>query len=136
MTMLDIHAARDRAIRRAIATGQLPNIDLIHAIQKSEGYRQCFGRCRSSCPEMICRWHTDCMALASFKPAPVPAPALPAGRRPRRLRQRVSTGPGTYRDGQTPAEEPELDLGLPEEDLHTVFTGPRASSPQLATVHQ
>jgi hypothetical protein len=70
--MLDIHIARDRAVRRAIDTGDMPNIDLIHAIQRTEGLRPCFGRAEEHCPCGTCRWHSQCMALVAYCPAAQP----------------------------------------------------------------
>jgi hypothetical protein len=96
VTMLDIPAARDRAIRRAIETGQMPNMDLIHATQRSEGFEPCFGRCTHTCDRHSCRWYADCAALANFSA-------------PRRLGVRtaapVRTGAtfGGYRDGSETA---------------------------------
>ncbi|HVP11256.1 MAG TPA: hypothetical protein VMV94_08745 [Phycisphaerae bacterium] len=66
--MLDIHIARDRAVRRAIATGEMPNIDLIQTIQRTEGHRPCFGRAEEHCPHATCRWYVQCMALLTYQP--------------------------------------------------------------------
>lgn len=80
--MLDLHVARDRAIRRAIATGEMPNLDLIQTIQQSEGHRPCFGRADEYCPYTTCRWHLQCMALAAYGPA-AQLSSPPRGRRGR-----------------------------------------------------
>ncbi len=66
--MLDILAARDRAVRRAVETGLMPNIDLIHAHQRREGFEPCFGRTENVCHCSDCRWFEECAALAMFKP--------------------------------------------------------------------
>lgn len=66
--MLDILAARDRAVRRAVETGIMPNIDLIHAHQRREGFDPCFGRTENVCHRSGCRWFEECAALAVFKP--------------------------------------------------------------------
>jgi hypothetical protein len=66
--MLDFRSARDRAMRRAIETGQMPNMDVIHARQKLDGFEPCFGRSENVCQRAGCRWHDDCAALASFHP--------------------------------------------------------------------
>jgi hypothetical protein len=76
--MLDIHIARDRAVRRAIDTGEMPNLDLIQTIQRTEGSRPCFGRAEEQCPQLNCRWHSQCMALTAYHPK---AWAVPASRR-------------------------------------------------------
>ena len=70
--MLSIREAKDRAVSRAIRTGELPNIDLIHQIQRFEGHAPCFGRCERACPETGCPWYARCMVLLSpVEPAPV-----------------------------------------------------------------
>jgi len=94
--MLDIHIARSRAVQRAIETGEMPNFDLIHTMQRSEGFQPCFGRTEGVCHERMCRWHGECVALATFRPATRP-PA--SGRKPRPPRQLLPVGTGTFRDG-------------------------------------
>lgn len=96
--MLDIHVARDRVVLRAIETGEMPNFDLIHTMQRAEGYEPCFGRAQGFCHETGCRWHSECMALAAFQGTARSAVSA-ATLRP--LRQLLPTGAGTYRDGTT-----------------------------------
>lgn len=91
-TMLDVHTARDRAVRRAIQTGEMPNLDLIHTMQKAEGCQPCFGRTESPCAETICRWHEQCMALSAFSPTALPG----------LMRHKAPRGAGSYRDGTSP----------------------------------
>lgn len=74
--MLDVHAARDRAYRFAISTGHMPNMDLIHARQRAEGFQDCFGRCLSECTQWHCKWHRECKALQEFEPTPRPQHAI------------------------------------------------------------
>ena len=64
--MLDFYEARDRALRMAIATGEMADINLIHAIQREEGCEPCFGRAEQRCAHTSCRWHCQCMALVAF----------------------------------------------------------------------
>lgn len=66
--MLDFHAASDRAVRYAIQTGEMPNMHLIHALQRGEGYTPCFGRSVKSCTQTHCRWFAPCTALYEFDP--------------------------------------------------------------------
>jgi hypothetical protein len=68
--MLSIRAANDRAIRRAIRTGELANADLIHRTQRSEGFSPCFGRSEQKCTRTDCRWLAQCMALQAFDETP------------------------------------------------------------------
>jgi len=133
--MLDIHAARDRAIRRAIETGHMPNIDLIHTIQKTEGYRPCFGRCDGACHEVVCRWHPDCMALASFRPKPAP---VAGACKPRRFGGTPDPGTGTYRDGE-PSDGGSNNAGTGASEAHRLPTAANSPAPhtkpeQLAKV--
>ena len=62
--MLSVADARDRAIRRAIETGEMAEMDFIHAVQQAEGYQTCFGRTEEACSQMGCRWRDGCIALA------------------------------------------------------------------------
>lgn len=64
MPLLDIHVAKDRAVRLAVLSGHMPNFDLIHARQRAEGFEMCFGRCVEDCQRVQCRWYEECMALA------------------------------------------------------------------------
>ena len=73
--MLSVREARARAVERAIRTGELPNLDLIHQMQRSEGFVPCFGRAEQKCPHADCRWHPRCMALVGFSADPLPAAA-------------------------------------------------------------
>lgn len=93
--MLEIHIARDRAVRRAIDTGEMPNLDLIHTMQRTEGNNPCFGRVESHCHQVVCRWHGPCMKLATYSPASRTAATESTRRIPPGM-------PGTYRDGNTP----------------------------------
>jgi len=94
--MLEMHVARDRAVRRAIETGEMPNFDLIHTIQKTEGYSACFGRSETFCGRVVCRWYPQCMALSTFRPKSTPTAARPIRRR---LEGIPPAQTGVYRDG-------------------------------------
>lgn len=61
--MLSYAAARDRAIRRAVETGQLAEMEFIHTVQAAEGFQPCFGRAEEPCDRFQCRWHAECDAL-------------------------------------------------------------------------
>jgi hypothetical protein len=95
--MLDIRTARDRAYRRAIETGEMPNFDLIHTMQTAGGYQPCFGRAQGSCDQTVCRFHVDCMALATFQPPPK-SPIEITRFRP--LQRPFPAAARTYRDGR------------------------------------
>jgi len=68
LPLLDSRIARERALRCAIQTGSVCDLNLIHAIQRSAGHEPCFGRAADACPETHCRWHDSCMALLEFVP--------------------------------------------------------------------
>ncbi len=61
--MLSVEIAKERALRRAVETGEMPNWELIHDIQKYEGFRPCFGLAEAECARPHCRWYRECMAL-------------------------------------------------------------------------
>jgi len=71
--MLSVREAKDRAVRRAILTGELPNIDLIHRIQRFEGSAPCFGRLEQECTNTACPWYDQCTALTAQIARPVAA---------------------------------------------------------------
>ena len=60
MTMRDI---RKRATALGVDPGKMKKVDLIHAIQKTEGYRPCFGQWPKdgNCPYLDCCWREDCV---------------------------------------------------------------------------
>lgn len=45
-----------------IATGQMPNVELIWSIQRSEGQKECFGR-GLDCTKRQCRWREQCLGM-------------------------------------------------------------------------
>ncbi len=65
--MLTVSEARERAMRRAVETGELADMQFIHAIQSSEGVAPCFGRMTGPCDRVTCRWHKQCMALLEVR---------------------------------------------------------------------
>lgn len=66
--MLPLPVARERAFRRAIETGRMADLALIHARQEREGFTACFGRATGACAQIGCRWFDDCMDLMAFVP--------------------------------------------------------------------
>ena len=65
--MLTFQEARQRALRRAIDTGDLAEMDFIHAVQEAEGLAPCFGRMEGPCERVSCRWYQECMALLEVR---------------------------------------------------------------------
>jgi hypothetical protein len=54
-----------RAVRMGVITGEMPEVEFIWEIQRSEGVRACFGQ-GYGCKEFGCRWRNECMALEQF----------------------------------------------------------------------
>ena len=48
-----------------IATGDMPDVEFIWSVQRSEGSRECFGQ-GLGCQERGCSWRAKCMALDFF----------------------------------------------------------------------
>jgi hypothetical protein len=65
--MLSFSAAQDRALRRAIETGELAEMSFIHSVQEAEGIAPCFGRMEGPCEKATCRWYAECMALLEVR---------------------------------------------------------------------
>jgi len=68
--MISPEAVKFRAVKMGIATGGMPNVDLIWARQKSEGQGVCFGQGRT-CLKQQCRWRCECRALDFFAKTPI-----------------------------------------------------------------
>ena len=59
-----------RAVKMGIATGRMPNVELIWAVQRSEGITACFGQGRK-CNKSNCRWRGECLELENYVESPV-----------------------------------------------------------------
>ncbi|MBN1845312.1 MAG: hypothetical protein JW810_06480 [Sedimentisphaerales bacterium] len=68
--MLSKDLVKYHAVKMAIATGLMPEIDFIWSIQRSRGEKECFGR-RMNCPEASCRWHELCRHVHNFAAIPL-----------------------------------------------------------------
>ena len=62
--MLSLANANHRAVRRAVETGEMAEMDFIHTLQRAGGHAPCFGRTEEPCSQMGCRWYAECVALA------------------------------------------------------------------------
>ena len=58
MTMSDI---RSKAEALGITPANMKKPELIHSIQKAEGYNTCFGQSRGHCSYLDCCWRSDCL---------------------------------------------------------------------------
>ena len=61
MKMTDI---RKRAKDLGLKTQGFGKVDLIHAIQTSEGNTPCYATGRKECDQMACSWREDCLPKA------------------------------------------------------------------------
>lgn len=52
---------RKKALALGVKPGKMKKADLIHAIQRAEGYTACFGKSDGNCKEMGCCWRPDCL---------------------------------------------------------------------------
>jgi hypothetical protein len=52
---------RKKARSLGIDPEKMKKADLIHAIQKAEGYTPCFGKSDGNCPYLDCCWRDDCL---------------------------------------------------------------------------
>ncbi|HKQ47565.1 MAG TPA: hypothetical protein VJZ71_05820 [Phycisphaerae bacterium] len=66
--MLDVHAASDCAVRKPPESGDLPDIQVIHARQRNEGHEPHFSLAVARCSRPRCRLFRECMAVLDFDP--------------------------------------------------------------------
>jgi hypothetical protein len=60
--IMNIKKIREIAEAKGVPAGDMNSTDLIRAIQRAEGYSDCYGSSRSSdCQEMKCLWRQDCL---------------------------------------------------------------------------
>ena len=59
--IMNIKKIREIAEAKGVNAGDMNRSDLIRAIQRAEGYSDCYGSSRGrECPEMNCLWRQDC----------------------------------------------------------------------------
>jgi len=56
---------KNSALKMAVATGRMPEVEFIWARQRAEGARMCFGQGRD-CKESSCRWRSECVELEKY----------------------------------------------------------------------
>ena len=54
---------REKARALGLLARNLKKADLIHAIQRREGYAPCFGRSNGACPHTLCCFRDDCLKI-------------------------------------------------------------------------
>jgi hypothetical protein len=60
MTMSQI---KQKAVSVGVQPGQMSKTELIHSIQKAEGYTPCFGTSNGQCPYIDCCFMADCLKM-------------------------------------------------------------------------
>jgi hypothetical protein len=60
MTMNQI---RQKAVSLGVQPGKMGKTELIHSIQKAEGYTPCFGSSNGNCPYIDCCFMPDCLII-------------------------------------------------------------------------
>lgn len=60
MSMPEIRA---KAKGLGITAGKMKKTELIHAIQRAEGYTPCFGTSKGQCPHTACCFMKDCLKI-------------------------------------------------------------------------
>jgi hypothetical protein len=60
MTVRQLH---DKARYLDIDPGKMKKTELIHSIQRREGYSPCFGTANGSCPYETCCFRPDCLKI-------------------------------------------------------------------------
>lgn len=82
---------KHRAFMMGIASGDMPNVDLIWSLQKVEGFQDCFGQ-GLHCKTKHCKWRSRCIALDFYADTPLPiarAAASPGVRRAEAVPARI-----------------------------------------------
>jgi hypothetical protein len=63
--MFSREAIKNKAVLMGIQTGEMPDVDFIWSVQKTEGNDLCFGN-GLTCTNRSCRWRKQCVALDFF----------------------------------------------------------------------
>lgn len=60
MTMSQV---RQKAVSLGVKPSKMKKAELIHSIQKAEGYTPCFGSSNGNCPYIDCCFMPDCLTI-------------------------------------------------------------------------
>ena len=63
--MVSVELIKARAWKMAVATGQMPEVEFIWSMQRSQGTPVCFGQGKD-CQKKDCRWRCQCMELEEY----------------------------------------------------------------------
>jgi len=101
--MISPEAVKFRAVKMGIATGGMPNVELIWACQEADGQKSCFGQ-GLTCSDQQCRWRNECRALDFFADTPISALMFGGTRVKKNLTKRVED---THNNESIVVREPE-----------------------------
>ncbi len=60
---MSISQIKVKAKNLGIDPGKMKKTELIHTIQRKEGFTPCFGTANDSCPQETCCFRNDCLTL-------------------------------------------------------------------------
>ncbi len=60
---MSIRQLQVKAKNLGIDPGTMEKTELIHTIQRAEGFTPCFGTANGSCPQEACCFRPDCLTL-------------------------------------------------------------------------
>ena len=60
---MKINEIKKKAKSLGVNPKNMKKADLVHAIQKAEGYRECFGKSGGQCPYTSCCFMEDCLPI-------------------------------------------------------------------------
>ncbi len=63
--MIPADVVKYRALKMAVATGMMPEVEFIWSVQRAEGEAMCFGQ-GLGCGRLDCRWRSWCMGLEEY----------------------------------------------------------------------
>ena len=61
--MISMSEIKVKAEALGVTPGKMKKAELIHAIQRAEGYTPCFGRSNGQCPYTDCCFMKDCLKV-------------------------------------------------------------------------
>ena len=78
--MVPRESIKHRAVMMGVATGDMPDVDVIWATQRLEGEKECFGQA-IGCSDKGCKWRRHCAALDFYADVRLPVVAAAAVKR-------------------------------------------------------
>lgn len=60
---MNMNEIREKAKGLGVAPKKMRKVELVRAIQQTEGNEPCFQSDKQSCDQLQCCWRTDCLTL-------------------------------------------------------------------------